>query len=260
MSVCAHHTSRAWGAPPPAPHSLLRGTGFFSLVRPVRGFPSEKPGLPVSARLWAPVPAPQRRSAPVLLMLGAGGRPRSLSHPSRFVSQRTSWALHPVCFLLRLLQFHPPFPSHPSLLATPNLPPLHVEGESFHPHFSAKANRAWGRGVGRGSRRSVPSGSPLFSHPARSVRKHTHTHTHTCARRLLRVTHMHTHSNTHVCAPAARVPRRAGIARGTLPSARLVFGLEVPHYLTGAGEGKTRGGCRRVQVRAESGPRAGSEF
>lgn len=177
MSVCAHHTSRAWGAPPPASHLLLRGTGFFSLVRPVRGFPSEKPGRPASARLGAPAPAPQRRSAPVLLLLGAGGGPRSLSRPSRFVSQRTSWALHPVCFLLRLLQFHPPFPSHPSLLTTPNLPPLHVEGESFHPHFSAKANRAWGRRVGRGSRRSVPSGSPLFSHPARSVRKHTLTHT-----------------------------------------------------------------------------------
>ena len=210
MSVCAHHTSRAWGAPPPpASHSLLRGTGFFSLVRPVRGFPSEKPGLPVSARLGAPVPAPQRRSAPVLLMLGAGGRPRSLSHPSRFVSQRTSWALHPVCFLLRLLQFHPPFPSHPSLLTTPNLPPLHVEGESFHPHFSAKANRAWGRRVGRGSRRSVPSGSPLFSHPARSVRKHTHTHTHT---------------HTHVCAPAASSHTHAH----TLTHARVRAGCSSP--------------------------------
>lgn len=202
MSVCAHHTSRAWGAPPPASHLLLRGTGFFSLVRPVRGFPSEKPGRPASARLGAPAPAPRRRSAPVLPLLGAGGGPRSLSRPSRFVSPRTSWALHPVCFLLRLLQFHPPFPSHPRLLTTPNLPPLHVEGESFHPHFSAKANRAWGRRVGRGSRRSVPSGSPLFSHPARSVRKHTlthtrvragcfeshtctHTHARTCARRLL---------------------------------------------------------------------------
>lgn len=121
-----------------------------------------------------------------------------LSHPSRFVSQRTSWALHPVCFLLRLLQFHPPFPSHPSLLTTPNLPPLHVEGESFHPHFSAKANRAWGRRVGRGSRRSVPSGSPLFSHPARSVRKHTHTHTRVRAGCF--ESHTCTHTHTRTCA------------------------------------------------------------
>nr|XP_036871073.1 collagen alpha-1(I) chain-like [Manis javanica] len=134
------------------------GTGLSSFIRPGRGFPSRNPRGPVRAQRGARVPALRRRSTRRPGCAGCRG-PASRSFPSLQVRpQRTSRALQPVCFELRLLLFQRPPP--------PTSPPSDGGGESFHPYFTAEGNRAWGQGGGEGACRCVPSARHCFPTPS----------------------------------------------------------------------------------------------
>ena len=199
MSVCAHHTSRAWGAPPPASHLLLGGTGFFSLVRPVRGFPSEKPGRPASARLGAPVPAPQRRSAPVLLLFGAGaGHAASLTLPGLFPSgpagRCTLFVLCSGCS-----SFTPLSPPTLAFLPPPTSRLCMWKENLFIPISLQKQIVPGGGGWEGGLDAPFPAARHCFPTP-RVLYVNTHTHTHTRVRAGCFESHTCTHTHTRTCA------------------------------------------------------------
>lgn len=161
VCVCARTTEPSMGCrTTPAPRRPAGGTGSFSpgFIRPGRGFPSRNPRGPVRAQRGARVPALRRRSTRRPGCAGCRG-PASRSFPSLQVRpQRTSRALQPVCFELRLLLFQRPPP--------PTSPPSDGGGESFHPYFTAEGNRAWGQGGGEGASRCVPSARHCFPTPS----------------------------------------------------------------------------------------------